>query len=158
MSSESLSRAILPEGWPLPRGYANGMVADGRVLVTGGLVGWDENGVFAKGFLPQLERTFLNIKAVVEAGGGRIEDIVRMTWYVTEPERARAGLSRRAGPAFPGDGGRSGRFAGRAGGAGRDRGDGRHRLRETGFVFRPVAERLSRNTGLPIALRSAPAP
>lgn len=99
MSSESLSRAILPEGWPLPRGYANGMVAEGRVLVTGGLVGWDENGVFAKGFLPQLERTFLNIKAVVEAGGGRIEDIVRMTWYVTDIEAYRASL-KELGPVY----------------------------------------------------------
>lgn len=101
MSSESLSRAILPEGWPTPRGYANGMVAQGRVLVTGGLVGWDENGVFAKGFLPQLERTFLNIKAVVEAGGGRIEDIVRMTWYVTDMEAYRASL-KELGPVYRG--------------------------------------------------------
>lgn len=101
MSSKSLSRAILPEGWPLPRGYANGMVAEGRVLVTGGLVGWDENGVFAKGFLPQLERTFLNIKAVVEAGGGRIEDIVRMTWYVTDIEAYRASL-KELGPVYRG--------------------------------------------------------
>lgn len=101
MSSESLSRAILPEGWPLPRGYANGMVAEGRVLVTGGLVGWDENGVFARGFLPQLERTFLNIKAVVEAGGGRIEDIVRMTWYVTDMEAYRASL-KELGPVYRG--------------------------------------------------------
>ncbi len=99
MSSESLSRAILPEGWPLPRGYANGMVAEGRVLVTGGLVGWDENGVFAQGFLPQLERTFRNIKAVVEAGGGRIEDIVRMTWYVTDIEAYRASL-KELGPVY----------------------------------------------------------
>ena len=101
MSSETLSRAILPEGWPLPRGYANGMVAEGRVLVTGGLVGWDENGVFARGFLPQLERTFLNIKAVVEAGGGRIEDIVRMTWYVTDMEAYRSSL-KELGPVYRG--------------------------------------------------------
>ncbi len=101
MSSETLSRAILPEGWPLPRGYANGMVAEGRVLVTGGLVGWDENGAFAQGFLPQLERTFLNIKAVVEAGGGRIEDIVRMTWYVTDMEAYRASL-KELGPVYRG--------------------------------------------------------
>ncbi len=49
MSDTALSRAILPEGWPTPRGYANGMVAQGRVLVTGGLVGWDEAGIFAQG-------------------------------------------------------------------------------------------------------------
>jgi enamine deaminase RidA (YjgF/YER057c/UK114 family) len=99
MSSETLSRAILPEGWPVPRGYANGMVAEGRVLVTGGLVGWGANGVFAKGFLPQLRQTLENIKAVVEAGGGRIEDIVRLTWYVTDIEAYRASL-KEMGPVY----------------------------------------------------------
>ncbi len=99
MSSDTLSRAILPEGWPVPRGYANGMVAQGRVLVTGGLVGWDEQGAFAKGFLPQIRQTLLNIKAVVEAGGGRIEDIVRLTWYVTDIEAYRASL-KELGPVY----------------------------------------------------------
>lgn len=93
------SRAILPEGWPVPRGYANGMVAEGRVLVTGGLVGWDAGGVFAEGFLGQLRQTLLNIKAVVEAGGGRIEDIVRLTWYVTDIATYRASL-REMGPVY----------------------------------------------------------
>lgn len=92
MSNVPASRAILPEGWPVPRGYANGMVAEGRVLVTGGLVGWNEHGVFAEGFLPQLRQTLANIKVVVEAGGGRIEDIVRLTWYVTDIETYRASL------------------------------------------------------------------
>ncbi|WNJ93707.1 RidA family protein [Bosea sp. 685] len=99
MSSAATQRAILPEGWPTPRGYANGMVAEGRVLVTGGLVGWDEAGVFAQGFLPQLRQTLVNIKAVVEAGGGRIEDIVRLTWYVTDIATYRASL-KEMGPVY----------------------------------------------------------
>jgi len=99
MSELPQSRAILPEGWPQPRGYANGMVAEGRVLVTGGLVGWDAQGVFAKGFIGQLRQTFLNIKAVVEAGGGRVEDIVRLTWYVTDIATYRASL-KEMGPVY----------------------------------------------------------
>ena len=99
MSDHSQSRAILPEGWPQPRGYSNGMVAEGRVLVTGGLVGWDAEGVFAQGFLGQLRQTFLNIRAVVEAGGGRVEDIVRLTWYVTDIAVYRASL-KEMGPAY----------------------------------------------------------
>jgi enamine deaminase RidA (YjgF/YER057c/UK114 family) len=94
-----MARAILPEGWPTPRGYANGMVAEGRVLVTGGLVGWNTEGVFAKGFVAQLRQTLINIKAVVEAGGGCVEDIVRMTWYVTDIEAYRASL-RDMGPVY----------------------------------------------------------
>jgi len=99
MSELPQSRAILPEGWPQPRGYANGMVAEGRVLVTGGLVGWDAQGIFAKGFIGQLRQTFLNIKAVVEAGGGRVEDIVRLTWYVTDIAAYRASL-KELGPIY----------------------------------------------------------
>ena len=99
MSNDALMRAILPEGWPVPRGYANGMVAEGRVLVTGGLVGWDAQGVFAEGFLPQLRQILLNIRAVVEAGGGRVEDIVRLTWYVTDIDAYRASL-KEMGPVY----------------------------------------------------------
>ena len=99
MSELPQSRAILPEGWPQPRGYANGMIAQGKVLTTGGLVGWDVNGVFARGFIPQLRQTFINIKAVVEAGGGRVEDIVRLTWYVTDIATYRASL-KDMGPAY----------------------------------------------------------
>jgi enamine deaminase RidA (YjgF/YER057c/UK114 family) len=99
MSNDPLSRAINPEGWPIPRGYANGMVAQGRVLVTGGLVGWNADGVFPQGFLPQLGQTLSNIKAVVEAGGGRIEDIVRLTWYVTDIDAYRASL-KEMGPVY----------------------------------------------------------
>ncbi|TCR66218.1 RidA family protein [Bosea sp. BK604] len=93
------NRAILPEGWPVPRGYANGMVAEGRVLVTGGLVGWDAQGAFAEGFIGQLRQTLVNIKAVVEAGGGRVEDIVRLTWYVTDIATYRASL-KEMGPVY----------------------------------------------------------
>lgn len=92
-------QAILPEGWPQPRGYANGMVAEGKVLVTGGLVGWDADGVFAKGFLAQVGQTLANIRAVVEAGGGAVEDIVRLTWYVTDIEAYRTGLAE-LGPVY----------------------------------------------------------
>ena len=99
MSELPQSRAILPEGWPQPRGYANGMVAEGRLLVTGGLVGWDENGVFARDFLGQVGQTLANIKAVVEAGGGKVEDIVRLTWYVTDIVAYRNSLSE-LGPAY----------------------------------------------------------
>ncbi|MBX9909383.1 MAG: RidA family protein [Beijerinckiaceae bacterium] len=99
MSNDALSRAINPEGWPIPRGYANGMVAQGRVLVTGGLVGWDAGGVFAQGFLPQLRQTLANIRAVVEAGGGQIEDIIRLTWYVTDIDAYRASL-KEMGPVY----------------------------------------------------------
>lgn len=81
---------VLPEGWPRPKGYANGMIGDGRILFVGGQIGWDEQGRFAEGFVPQLRKTLENIRAVVEAAGGRVEHIARLTWYVRDMDAYRA--------------------------------------------------------------------
>jgi enamine deaminase RidA (YjgF/YER057c/UK114 family) len=74
---------LQPPGWPRPKGYANGVLAEGRVVFTGGLVGWDELGVFARGFVPQVRQTLLNIRAVLAAGGAEPRHLARLTWYVT---------------------------------------------------------------------------
>ena len=31
---------IQPEGWKAPKGYANGMMGTGRLLLVGGQIGW----------------------------------------------------------------------------------------------------------------------
>ena len=92
-------RALQPPGWPQPKGYANGMVAKGRFLVTGGLVGWDAAGRFPEGLIAQIRQTLENIVAVLEAGGAKPEHLVRMTWYVTDIEAYRASL-RDLGPVY----------------------------------------------------------
>jgi enamine deaminase RidA (YjgF/YER057c/UK114 family) len=79
-------RTLLPEGWPTPKGYANGMLAEGRILVTGGVVGWDEKGVFPDGFLAQARQTLRNIRAILQSGGGEPRHLVRLTWYVVDME------------------------------------------------------------------------
>jgi hypothetical protein len=33
-------QVLQPSGWPAPKGYANGMAADGRLVLTGGVIGW----------------------------------------------------------------------------------------------------------------------
>ena len=85
-------QALLPEGWPRPRGYSNGILARGTFLVTGGVVGWDNAGVFPPGFLPQVKQTLLNIRDILQAGGAGPEHLVRLTWYVTDIEAYRASL------------------------------------------------------------------
>ena len=35
------AQVLQPSGWPTPKGYANGMAAEGRIVVTGGVIGWD---------------------------------------------------------------------------------------------------------------------
>lgn len=75
---------IQPEGWAKPKGYANGMLVDGRLYI-GGQIGWNENQVFvAKDFIGQMEQALRNIVAIVRAAGGGPEHITRLTWYVTD--------------------------------------------------------------------------
>ncbi len=78
------ARVLLPPGWPQPRGYANGMAARGRLVVTAGVVGWDEHGQFAYGMTAQCARIFANIAAILAEAGAAPADVVRMTWYVTD--------------------------------------------------------------------------
>jgi enamine deaminase RidA (YjgF/YER057c/UK114 family) len=74
---------IQPAGWPAPRGYVNGVVARGRTIYTGGLVGWDANGKFPTDFVGQVRQALTNTLAVLSAAGAGPEHVVRMTWYVT---------------------------------------------------------------------------
>jgi enamine deaminase RidA (YjgF/YER057c/UK114 family) len=83
---------LQPEGWPAPKGYANGMMAEGRIVVTGGVVGWDERNVFPQGFVAQAAQTFRNIRAILAEGGAEPHHIVRLTWYVVDVEEYLAGL------------------------------------------------------------------
>ena len=77
---------LLPEGWPRPQGYANGMMAKGRLVVTGGIVGWDIKGEFPEGLVAQTQLALENIVAVLKAGGASPHHLVRLTWYVTDIE------------------------------------------------------------------------
>ena len=77
--------SVHPEGWQPAKGYANGMVAEGRVLCVGGQIGWNAQQVFeTHDFIGQMVQTLKNIRDVVEAAGGKVEDIIRLTWYVTD--------------------------------------------------------------------------
>ena len=78
-------QAVLPEGWPRPRGYANGVVAHGRMLFIAGMVGWDAQGRFpSDDFGAQARQALQNVAEVLRAAGGSGEHVVRMTWYVTD--------------------------------------------------------------------------
>ncbi len=77
-------QALLPPGWPSPKGYANGMAASGRIVVTGGMIGWDEREEFFEGFLAQARQALLNLRAVLEAGGAEPRHLVRLNWYVVD--------------------------------------------------------------------------
>jgi len=81
-----------PKGWPQPKGYANGVKARGEMIFVGGMVGWDEEQKFPKGFVAQTGQLLKNIVAVLREGGAGPEHVVRMTWYVTDMEAYRNSL------------------------------------------------------------------
>lgn len=86
-------RALLPPGWPRPRGYSNGIKARGRLIFTAGVVGWDEAERFASHSLPgQFEQALRNTLAILAEGGAGPEHIARMTVYVTEVDLYRQHL------------------------------------------------------------------
>ena len=85
-SNPDLPQVLQPGGWPRPAGYANGMMAEGRMVLTGGVVGWDVAGVFADDFVQQVKQTLENILAILTEGGARAENLVRLTWYVVDME------------------------------------------------------------------------
>jgi enamine deaminase RidA (YjgF/YER057c/UK114 family) len=80
-------RVVLPEGWPRPSGYSQGVcVGAGRELVfVAGQVGWDARGrIVSPDFVAQFEQALRNCVAVVEASGGRAADIVRLTMFCAD--------------------------------------------------------------------------
>ncbi|HEY0326476.1 MAG TPA: RidA family protein [Allosphingosinicella sp.] len=77
-------RTLLPPGWPRPKGYSNGVAAKGRFVLTGGVIGWDENERLVSDTLAgQFRQVIANTLAILAEGGAGPEHVVRMTWYVT---------------------------------------------------------------------------
>jgi enamine deaminase RidA (YjgF/YER057c/UK114 family) len=83
---------LQPPGWPVPRGYSNGIAGAGRVVMIGGQIGWDEQGRFADGFVAQTAQALRNVLAVLKEAGGGAEHIARLTWYVVDIEEYRQAL------------------------------------------------------------------
>jgi enamine deaminase RidA (YjgF/YER057c/UK114 family) len=80
-----VSQEILqPNGWPRPRGYANGVSARGRQLFVAGQIGWNERGELAGSDLAtQARQALRNIVMILAEGRAKPEHLVRLTWFVT---------------------------------------------------------------------------
>jgi len=82
-----------PKGWKPALGYSNGVAARGRMVFTGGMVGWNAEAEFeTDDFAGQVAQALRNITAVLAEAGARPEHIVRLTWYVTSKAEYLAGL------------------------------------------------------------------
>lgn len=81
-----------PPGWAPARGYANGVLATGRLVFVGGQIGWDADQRFVSAdFVDQAGQALRNIVAVLAEAGGRPEHVVRLTWYVVDRDAYLAG-------------------------------------------------------------------
>lgn len=85
-------QVLQPAGWPRPKGYANGMAAEGRQVFVAGMVGWDEQQRFPAGLAGQVRQTLQNIVAVLKEADAGPEHLVRLTWYVTSRDEYYAEL------------------------------------------------------------------
>ena len=76
---------IQPDDWAPAKGYANAVLTADNQLFIGGQIGWNADQLFeTHDFIGQMEQTLRNIVAVLEAAGGQISDLTRLTWYVTD--------------------------------------------------------------------------
>ena len=91
---------LQPPGWAHPRGYANGIVAEGRVVFIAGQIGWNDQCLFeTDDFAGQVRQALANVVAVLAEAGGTPNQIARMTWYITDKHEYRAAL-REVGQAY----------------------------------------------------------
>lgn len=78
-------RELHPASWKKARGYANGILAEGRVVYVGGQIGWNASQEFeTDDFAGQTRQVLENIRAVLAEAGAGPEHVVRMTWYVVD--------------------------------------------------------------------------
>ena len=91
---------LQPPDWKPPRGYANGIEADGRLIFVAGQIGWNGQSEFeTDDFAGQVRQALANIVAVLAEAGARPEHLTRMTWYITDKREYLASL-REVGNAY----------------------------------------------------------
>jgi enamine deaminase RidA (YjgF/YER057c/UK114 family) len=74
-----------PRHWKRAKGYANGVVAEGRTVFVAGQVGWNADQQFeSQDFVAQIRQALENVVAVVREAGGTPEHITRLTWFITD--------------------------------------------------------------------------
>ena len=80
-----MKTVLQPADWPRPRGYANGVSAQGRQVFVAGMIGWTSAGEFeSDDLVDQVRQALLNVRAVLAEAGATPEHMVRMTWYVVD--------------------------------------------------------------------------
>jgi enamine deaminase RidA (YjgF/YER057c/UK114 family) len=80
-----IHHVLHPRHWKQPKGYANGIAAEGRLVFLAGQVGWNAEEKFeSDDFVVQVRQALSNIVGLVAEADGRPEHITRLTWYVLD--------------------------------------------------------------------------
>ena len=96
-----MNEILTPEGWLPPKGYANGIAAQGRLVFTAGQIGWNPQTCQFEtdDFVEQTAQALKNVAAVLQAAGAEPRHLVRLTWYITD-KAAYLGRQKEIGRAY----------------------------------------------------------
>ena len=83
-----MHKTLLPEGWTRPKGYANGVIAQGQSMIfCGGQIGWNSEQVFVtEDFIGQVRQALENIVTLLKEADAGPEHVVRLTWFITDKQ------------------------------------------------------------------------
>ena len=83
--SKNTFEFLQPKNWMSPKGYSNGVAAEGRQVFIAGQIGWNEDcELVGDDFVRQAERALANIVEVLAEAGGQPRHLTRLTWFVTD--------------------------------------------------------------------------
>ena len=86
-----MTKLVTPSHFPKPRGYANGIIAEGRMLFISGQIAWDKDArIVSPDFATQFLQALDNVIDVVREAGGATEHIVKLLAFVTDLDAYRA--------------------------------------------------------------------
>ena len=78
-------QVLQPPGWARPKGFSNGIAAQGKLVFIAGQVGWDAQQQWRqRGFAGQFRQALENVISVLKEANGGPEHLVRLTWYVID--------------------------------------------------------------------------
>ncbi len=105
------TKIVQPSGWARPKGYSNGVIAEGKILFIAGQIGWDSTKEDAKAkgdFATQFDLALANVVRVLREAGGLPEHLARVTVYVTDKKAYLAAMKevgqswrKYVGPTYP---------------------------------------------------------
>jgi enamine deaminase RidA (YjgF/YER057c/UK114 family) len=83
--SKNTFEFLQPKNWLPPKGYSNGVAAEGRQVFVAGQIGWSERcELVSDDFVAQVERALANIVQVLAEAGGKPHHLTRLTWFITD--------------------------------------------------------------------------